>query len=154
MQPVNTSITPAALHHFLRFQHLNQDELQVLAGQLHVETARAGQCLFCAGYNNPRELFLLSGVLKLIAADGRSTQIVANSEAARMPIAKLRPSRYEVVAKTAVAYVLIDASLTQSTAHIVRAQHVPLGAMDVAKISPEDFQQAQSDYLHRRWRSA
>jgi hypothetical protein len=150
MQHVGTSITAAALQHFLRFQHLNPDELQALAGQLRVETARAGQCLFCAGFNDPRDIFLLSGMLKLIATDGRSNLIDANSDAARQPIAKLRPTRYTAVAKTAVEYVLIDARYARPVAQFTRAQNEALASMEVAEITLEDFQRAQTDYLQQR----
>lgn len=150
MQQVGTSITAEALHHFIRFQHLTPDELQTLAGQLHVETARAGQCLFCAGYNAPREFFLLSGVLKLITTNGRSHLIDANSEEARQPIAKLRPSRYSAVAKTAVEYFLFDVGHTRSTARVARASYTPWVATDVAEITPAAVLRAHADYRQRR----
>lgn len=150
MQHVDASITTATLKHFLRFQNLHEDILQALASQLRVETARAGQFLFRAGDTDARDIFLVSGELKLIADDGRMRLIVANSDAARQPIAKLRPRQYTAVAKTVVEYFWIDACRARPVAQFTRAQQEPLVTMEVEEISLEDFQQAQAIYLHQR----
>jgi CRP-like cAMP-binding protein len=154
MQQVGTSISTAALQHFLRFQHLNQNELQALARELRIETARPGHRLFRTGDKDPRDIFLLSGELNLIADDGRSRPFIANSDAARIPVARLRPRQYTAVAKTAVTYFRIDACQVRPVVSVARAQHEPLITMEVAEISLEDFQRAQADYLQQRRNAA
>jgi CRP-like cAMP-binding protein len=150
MQHVGTSVTTAALQHFTRFQHLNQDELQALSHQLRVVTAKPGHCLFRAGDTDPRDIFLLSGELQLIAGDGRSTRIIATSDAARQPLGRLRPRQYTAVAKTIVHYFLIDACHARPLAQFAGSSHEPLAVLEVSEISLEDFQQAQADYLQQR----
>lgn len=150
MQQVGTSISTAALQHFLRFQNLNHDELQALSRQLRVITVKPGHCLFRAGDNDGRDIFLLRGEVKLVADDGRLNLIRASSDAARQPIARLRPRQYTAVAKTIVEYFLVDACHERPLAQFVCASHEPLAAMEVAEISLEDFLRAQAEYRQQR----
>ena len=73
-----------------------------------MEHADAGSRLLALGCEDTRQLFLLEGELELIADDGAMHVVRDRDSAARGPVSRLRPSRYQVTARTDVAYLLID----------------------------------------------
>lgn len=135
------------LQRFIRFESHCPLALAELSRSLLVQRAQPGEQLFRAGNNDARDIFLVNGELKLIADDGRSHLVTANSGAARHPIARLRPRRYTAVAKTAVDYLVIDESAQIAE---IRVQPAPALMMDVAEISFEAFQMAQEQYQRRK----
>lgn len=149
MQHADTSLT-TVLQRFIQFENMGHAELQALAKYLRVEFARPGQCLFRAGDTDRRDIFLISGELKLIAEDGRAHLVTAHSGAARHPIARLRPRRYTAEAKTVVEYFLIEPDNARRVTAPIRLRHEPLEAIEVAEISLEAFQMAQAEYLQKR----
>lgn len=97
-----------------RFQPLGSLEyslLQQLAMELSIQQAPPGTRLLAQGNNEDSLLYLMQGKLILKAVDGGVQHISADSDSARSPIARLRPSRYDVVAETAVTYLVVPAKL-------------------------------------------
>ena len=135
------------LQRFIRFESHCPLALAELSRTLYVQSAKPGEQLFRAGDTNAQDIFLVSGELKLIADDGRSHLVTANSGAARHPIARLRPRRYTAVAKTAIDYLVIAESAPTAN---IRMQPVPALMMDVTEISFEAFQMAQELYQRRK----
>jgi HD-like signal output (HDOD) protein len=62
----------------------------------------------------------LVGKLQLIAEDGRERSIDASDEAARMPIARLRPRQFTARAMTHVEYFQVDCDLIEALSHQVQ----------------------------------
>src|SRR5690606_8980795 len=102
------------LREFTSFSQLADEDLLLLAGSIEVHTARRGEVLFESGDIDARDFFLLSGRLLLIAEDGRERTLEAASEAARMPVARLRPRQYTARADSSVEYFMVDCDVLDS----------------------------------------
>lgn len=103
--------TPATLRRLSTLNELPQEQLQSLASQLTVETVSKGTRLLERGSNDPTVLYLINGSVKLRASDGAAKVISHQDPSARTPLARLRPSRYDVVAASKVDFVRIDSEL-------------------------------------------
>ena len=110
MKPV-TGMSPERLREFTSFRTLPEEDLVILAGRIAVKEARRGDILFECGDIDSVDVFLLSGRLQLIAEDKRERIIEAESDIARMPIARLRPRQYTAKAQTTVEYFAVDVDL-------------------------------------------
>lgn len=102
---------PEVLRQLSSFRDLSAQRLQELSDRLHIYTAPKGARLLEHGSQDPSLLFLLNGTLELTAADGAKTRIGHQDPSARSPIARLRPSRYAVLAATPVTFLRIDTDL-------------------------------------------
>ncbi|MDY6829769.1 MAG: HDOD domain-containing protein [Pseudomonadota bacterium] len=102
------TLTPEELQQFTPFESLSRAERDRIAQALEIKTAKRKQVLLKVGSDEPGILLLLEGAVGLEANDGRKTVIQAKTAAARNPIARLRPSMYNVVALTPIRYVLVD----------------------------------------------
>jgi CRP-like cAMP-binding protein len=77
-----------------------------LVWEVHLEI---GQALFQRGDNDPHRYYLLEGKIALDAGDGSSPLLIkAGSEAARYPLARLKPRRYTAVAHTSCRIAAFD----------------------------------------------
>lgn len=86
---------------------LSQDQLIDFANILQVQTARKGEYLIRRGSTDNWSLYVLVGSIELIGIDGHSkVQNISGSDTLK-PVAQLRPSIFDVVAKTAVEYIKI-----------------------------------------------
>lgn len=103
--------TPATLRQLSTLNELPQEQLQSLADQLTVHSAAKGTQLLARGSSDPTVLYLLNGQVKLHAADGATKLISHQDSSARAPLARLRPSRYEVTAASKVDFLRIDSAL-------------------------------------------
>jgi len=101
----------AQLRRFHPLAELDYPFLLQLAGQLVTEQAPPGKRLLALGDDEDSLLYLLRGTLVLRAADGGEKKFSAEEESARSPIARLRPSRFEVIAKTQVTYLVVPSDL-------------------------------------------
>lgn len=106
--------SPVALRKLSAFSDLDADVIDALARKLTVSTARKGSALIERGSNEPAMLYLLDGEITLKAADGGVRRISANDPSATTPIARLRPSRYDVIANSLVSYLWVDDAITES----------------------------------------
>jgi HD-like signal output (HDOD) protein len=112
----NAGVSPDRLRQFSSFSALPEEDLLILSGRIEIRQARRGDVLFNCGDIDSVEIFLLGGRLQLVAEDGRERVVEADSEAARMPIARLRPRQYTAKALTTVEYIAVDVDLLESLA--------------------------------------
>lgn len=93
-------VTPEILLKFAPFQQLSEDQLQKLlgAGDMKLFQSASGEKIIARGSNDAFSFFLVSGTLKLVAKDGQTAVIKADSESAKQPITQLRPRQYDVLA--------------------------------------------------------
>jgi len=115
------AVSPDRLRQFTSFRTLSEEDLLVLSGRVAVKEARRGDTLFKCGDIDSTEIFLLGGKLQLIAEDGRERVVEADSEASKMPIARLRPRQYTAKALTTVDYISVDVDLLESLAERQRS---------------------------------
>lgn len=99
------------LAQFKTFAELSEEDRLVLASQLPLRRAARGEVLFRCGDIDAQDYFLLSGRLGLTADDGRERTVEGGSEAAAMPIARLRPRHYTARAQTPLEYFCVDCDL-------------------------------------------
>jgi HD-like signal output (HDOD) protein len=101
------------LRRYSSFRHLSDEDLLILGARLQARRAQRGEVLFEAGDIDSFDYFLLQGTLLLVAEDGRERAIEAGSEAASMPVARLRPRQYTVRAQTPVEYFVLDCDVLE-----------------------------------------
>ncbi|WP_114417899.1 HDOD domain-containing protein [Marinospirillum perlucidum] len=100
------------LRSFEQFSQLSDEQLILIKPKLRIKRcSQAGETLLPRGYDKDLEFFLLKGRLLLTAEDGKTQEIEANSEAARMSIARLRPSLYEVTCQEPSELLVISGNL-------------------------------------------
>jgi len=107
--------TPATLGKLSGLNELSQKKLDSLSDTLEVRHVRKGAVLLERGSNDNTRLYLVQGRLHLRAADGAMSLISHEDPSALSPIARLRPSRYEVVAATDVHYLSVPEDLLEGT---------------------------------------
>lgn len=103
-----------------RFENLSQlegRELRLLASEITVRDATPGSCVLPIGSEDRRLLFLVDGEFELMAEDGARHLVRHADRAARAPICRLRPSRYQVTAKTYCQYILIENDVIERVSH-------------------------------------
>ena len=103
--------SPAILRRLSTLRDLGTDELNTLSERLSVHEARKGTELLRLGATDDTTLYLLDGSCRLTAEDGGGKVIHHTDPSALAPLARLRPSRYRVVAESAVRYLEIDNAL-------------------------------------------
>ena len=86
----------------------SDDQLQQLANQLQVLSARKREKLIELGCTDEYSLFVLEGEVRLVARDGKSRDLHITADQELTPIAQLRPCMYDVVANSALQYLKID----------------------------------------------
>ncbi len=85
-----------------------EEQLQTLANQLTVQTARKKDFLIRRGDAGNDSLFVLEGKVRLFAVDGQQTDLQVDDREELNPLAQLRPSMYDIVAMGPVRYLRID----------------------------------------------
>jgi len=113
--PSNHHPEVSQLRRFHPLGELDYKFLTELAGKLTVQQAPAGTRLLAQGDSDDSLLYLLRGSLLLKAVDGGMQRISADDDSARSPIARLRPSRYDVVSSSNVAFLVVPSSLLTTT---------------------------------------
>jgi len=99
------------LSHFAPLESLSRQQLHLLASIVELKSVTPGTRIITKGSNEDCSFFLVSGRLKLTAADGKVRMIDATDEGARAPIAQLRPRMYDVEALTSAEFLQIDSHL-------------------------------------------
>jgi len=103
--------TPGTLRKLSGLRELPLEQLQALSSSLEVLNAPKGRRLLEHGSQDPAMLYLLHGTIEVKAADGAKKRISHEDPSALSPIARLRPSRYEVTTASPVSYLRIDADV-------------------------------------------
>jgi HD-like signal output (HDOD) protein len=95
-------------------QDLDEDQLKQLSGQLVVSRAPKGTRLLSHGSTDESTFYLLEGKLRLEAVDGAVQTMSHEDPSAANPVARLRPSRYDVTAATPIRFLRIDGELLEN----------------------------------------
>lgn len=88
------------LKFFAPFHSLSDKQLQFIAVNAQLMSAAAGKVIIELNSSSHDKYLLLEGTLTLSAFDDSVSIIDAGSQRAQNPVAQLRPSRYQVTAKT------------------------------------------------------
>ena len=102
---------PALLRRLTTLRELDLDAIETLSQQIYTHQAKRGDTLLDLGADDDCMLYLLEGRCKLIAEDGKTKVISHEDPSANAPIARLRPSHYQVVAESPVSYLRIENQL-------------------------------------------
>jgi HD-like signal output (HDOD) protein len=97
-------------------RELPEGELKTLSEQLYLHEAGKGKVLLDLGATDEYTLYLIEGSCRLVADDGGIKSIRHTDTSARAPLARLRPSRYKVIAESHVRYLRIDNAVLAQTA--------------------------------------
>lgn len=128
--------SPGALRQLSTLRELPQQELQALSSRLFEHRADKGEVLLALGARDAHLLYLLEGSCQLIAADGGAKSIHHTDPSAHAPLARLRPSQYQVVALTPVRYLLIEES--QLSAEPLTTELPSSLALETYQVEEED----------------
>ena len=110
-------------------------QLASLANKLEVQIAGKKETIMAYGCSENHSLYLLTGELEVTAQDQRTTLFEASDDGELAPIAKIRPSIYDVVAKSPARYPKIWSDHLTEFAQQVASED---GQMDVIEIEQSD----------------
>ncbi|WP_163835094.1 HDOD domain-containing protein [Spartinivicinus ruber] len=99
-----------ALKRFTSFEKLNNQQLILIAAACEQLSIGPKKVLFNIGETDDKEYYLLSGTIKLTAADGISKTIVANTKEATTPLARLKPRLFKGEASEKSQLLVFDQS--------------------------------------------
>lgn len=133
MLPANQHPTMAELRRFSNLSELDRKTLNDLANRLLIARAAPGSVLLEHGSREDNTLYLLEGRVRLTAADGKVKEFDHHERTARDPIARLRPSQYQVVAVSPVTYMRVSNHLLES----VESQHDSSALLESYEVSEE-----------------
>lgn len=121
------------LRQFEQFSQLSDEQLILIKPKLKVKRcAAAGEVIIPRGYEKDLEFFLLQGSLLLMAEDGQQQEISADSPAARLSIARLRPSLYQVTSAEACQLLAISGSLLSQQVQASNLEQEKAGLSEAA----------------------
>src|SRR6478735_6305065 len=96
---------------FAPLRTLDEEALAELMPLARREMYEDQDCLFQLSDSDKYEYFLLSGELKLVAADGRVHRVAADTPVAQQPLARLRPRHYSAVVESSATMLVVDRDL-------------------------------------------
>jgi len=108
MKNFNSRITPDILNELFPLNFLTENEKALLCNKSPRLYAKSGQQLIQLGSTDNRAVYLLRGSLKLVAKDGHSHVISADSEDAKRAISHLIPHWYNVTCASEVEFFWVD----------------------------------------------
>jgi len=90
-------------------------DLKILAQAAGVLAAKAGSVLIEVGSDDADDVILLQGDVELKGRDGSTQKVRGGSDSARVPLARLRPRRFQVRALTPVRYLKVSPQFVRAT---------------------------------------
>ncbi|OQX32464.1 MAG: hypothetical protein B0D96_13440 [Candidatus Sedimenticola endophacoides] len=108
------------LRNFTLLRGLRREQLHLLAESIEIEEAPQGALLVEYGSTDDCAYFLVQGEVELTAADGKHTRFSDRDHAARDPISRLLPHRYQVIALSDIRYIKVDNPLLRSIISMIR----------------------------------
>jgi CRP-like cAMP-binding protein len=99
------------LRQFSPLDGLKRDNLMALARKVQIRDLSRGQVLFKEGDTEKRTVYVVSGVLELVANGKTIRTIEGGSELAQIPVAKELPRRVTAKARDNVQFISIDSDL-------------------------------------------
>jgi HD-like signal output (HDOD) protein len=151
----------ASMDDLLRFaplRILDNEALAELVPLARLERRVDQECLFQLYDVDDCEYFLLSGELKLVAADGRIHRVAAGSPVAQQPLARLRPRHYSAVVESGATMLVVDRSLlARLQEHMQQRMQFRYGVeeLQTSELAPESeelllFRAFKEDLRHFR----
>lgn len=132
------------LRQFEQFSQLSDEQLIMLNASMKSKRCqKAGEVILPLGFQSDIEFFLLQGSISLTAEDGQKQLIKANSPEARLSIARLRPSLYEVKSESPAQLLVISGALL--TSEVQASIKAPANLEKLSK---------QAEHFHRRLKNA
>ena len=126
MNATNQALQPGTLKRLLQthpyFANWDNEQYKRMASHTHLLELAPGATLRSVGEVSPFTSFLLQGELQLTAESGDRRIVCAGELDAGFPIANLRPSAYEVVAKQPSRLVQIESSMLKQSQPAPRAR--------------------------------
>jgi HD-like signal output (HDOD) protein len=95
------------------------EQLNTLANQLELKTARKKERLIELGCAEDYSLFVIEGEVTLKARDGKVQRLSFDKTQELNPIAQLRPCMYDVIAASSLSYLKIDKRLLTQFAQLM-----------------------------------
>lgn len=159
--PQSSTANAASMDDLLRFaplRTLDDEALAELMPQARLEMHDDQDCLFQLSDSDGCEYFLLSGALKLMAADGRIHRVAADSPVAQQPLARLRPRHYSAVVESNATMLVVDRDLlTRLQEHMQQRVQQRYGVEELQsdELAPESeelllFREFKEDLRHFR----
>ncbi len=90
---------------------LTEDHLNTLMRDQSIEGVWAGQKILSSGEKDHSHLYLLSGIVQLIDAEGREWQLSADDEVCRFPLVHYQPRRHTIKALSDCSIMRFDSEL-------------------------------------------
>lgn len=151
----------ASMDDLLRFaplRILDNEALAELMPLARLERRVDQECLFQLYDVDDCEYFLLSGELKLLAADGRIHRVAADSPVAQQPLARLRPRHYSAVVESSATMLVVDRGLlARLQEHMRQRMQFRYGVEELqsSELAPESeelllFRAFKEDFRHFR----
>jgi hypothetical protein len=152
-------LNAAGMEELLRFaplRSLDDEALMELLTLARLESYAEREYLFHLSDCDNSEYFLLSGDLKLVAADGRVHRVFADSPVAQQPLARLRPRHYSAVVEAPATLLVVDRDvLVRLQEHMQRRVQMRYGVEELQsnELAPESeelllFRAFKEDYRH------
>lgn len=88
------------MHRFTAFEYLNPKQQAIVAGQAKIVKAKPESELFKLNQIDSHDYYLIAGSVLLVAADGKSVTVTADSPTAKRPLANLRPRKYAAICQS------------------------------------------------------
>ena len=96
------------LRKFIPLNEWSNTKLELLAHSLEIMHSKTGETLIKRGSNEELSYYLISGKIKLTAADGKIRHIDSEGGPVPTPLSQLLPRQYMVVCLTPVKYICIE----------------------------------------------
>ncbi|PIY97726.1 MAG: hypothetical protein COY64_09670, partial [Hydrogenophilales bacterium CG_4_10_14_0_8_um_filter_62_70] len=130
----NTMLDAKRLQSFSLLKSLSDHGLTQVAKRFITRSLGSGEVLFNRGDSDPNIYFLLDGTISLRSDDNSPAILIrADSDAAQMPLSRLKPRRYTAVAGSAAKVAVIDEDLLD---RLLAADHT--AAYEVTVIEGDD----------------
>lgn len=109
MQPSSKILDHVVLRRVRSLAMFSDDQLDALGAKLTVKTATAGERILSSGEPGDYSLYILSGEIDSTSSDGNRHPVETTDDSnALLPIAKVRPSLFDIDATAALEYVEIS----------------------------------------------
>jgi HD-like signal output (HDOD) protein len=108
VNPFENKTTVTLLRKFIPMKEWSNRQLEPLARTIKIQRANIGETLIKRGSRDELSYYLVSGKVQLLAGDGKTAQVDAESTKAANPLSQLLPRKYEVTCLTPVEYLCVD----------------------------------------------
>lgn len=106
-----TDLTPEILKRFSPMDSMKRQNLSALAKKTTIRELESGSQLFASGDKEKRTIYLVTGKVELVAANGEHRSVAAGTPEARMPISPMLPRQHTATTKSDIEYLTIDTDL-------------------------------------------